>query len=243
MLTIDFDRFPVGPGNTVLDLGCGGGRHAYEAYRRGADVVAVDMAHDELLSVQAMLDAMAAEGQAPAGASAIAVHGDALSIPFPADSFDRVIAAEILEHIPSDAAVIDEIARVVRPGGLVGVTVPRWLPERICWALSEAYHEVEGGHVRIYRYRELEQKLRRAGLQPTGYHFAHALHSPFWWLKCAVGGETDDHALTKAYHRMLVWDLTKRPLLTQVTERALNPLIGKSLVLYARKPELVRAAA
>jgi hypothetical protein len=46
----------------------------------------------------------------------------------------------------------------------------------------------------------------------------------------------DDHPLARAYHRLLVWDIMKRPAATRVAERALNPLIGKSLVLYARKP-------
>jgi hypothetical protein len=46
----------------------------------------------------------------------------------------------------------------------------------------------------------------------------------------------DDHPLARAYHRLLVWDIMKHPAPTRVAERALNPLIGKSLVLYARKP-------
>ena len=48
MLTVDFRSFPVGPGDRVLDLGCGGGRHAYEALRRGAHVVPLDTSQAEL---------------------------------------------------------------------------------------------------------------------------------------------------------------------------------------------------
>ena len=79
-----------------------------------------------------------------------------------------VIASEVLEHIPDDGAAFAELARVLRPGGTLAVTVPAWLPERICWALSDEYHApfVEGGHVRIYNERELRAKLRAAGLQP-----------------------------------------------------------------------------
>jgi len=236
VLTVDFRRFPVGPGDRVLDLGCGGGRHAYEAYRRGADVVACDADLGELRTVADMTAAMREAGEAPATAHARPVAGDGTAMPFGSEVFDRVIAAEVLEHVGDDQRALHEIARVLRPGGLLAVTVPAWLPERICWRLSDDYHNVPGGHVRIYTRPELEAKLRRAGLAVGGHHHAHGLHSPYWWLKCAVGVGDDDHLLARAYHQLLVWDIMQRPAATRVAERALNPLIGKSLVLYARKP-------
>jgi len=146
-----------------------------------------------------------------------------------------VIASEVLEHVPQDGVAIAEIFRVLRPGGLVAVSVPRWWPEQICWALSDDYHQVEGGHVRIYRGDRLLVALTSAGLEPFGSHHAHALHSPYWWLKCASGVD-QENSLTRGYHRMLVWDMMRRPWLTQSAERLLNPVLGKSLVLYLRKP-------
>jgi SAM-dependent methyltransferase len=233
---VDFRRFPVGPGNRLLDLGCGGGRHAFEAYRRGADVVAFDADHGELCQVGGMTAAMAAAGEAPPTARARPVAGDATAMPFGDGAFDRVIAAEVLEHIPRDQRALAEIARVLRPGGLLAVTVPAWLPERICWRLSADYHNTPGGHVRIYTRAELEAKLAAAGFEAAGHHHAHGLHSPYWWLKCAVGVHRDDHPLARAYHRLLVWDIVKRPRVTRLAEQAVNPLIGKSIVLYARRP-------
>ncbi len=236
MLTVDFDRFPVAQGNRVLDLGCGAGRHTFEVLRRGADVVAFDQNTSDLHDVAQMVQAMADAGEIKPPADDVTCAGDALALPFADASFDRVIAAEILEHIPDDRAAIAEIARVVEPGGLVAVTVPRNWPEQVCWTLSGEYHEVEGGHVRIYREDALVDALRDAGLQPIGNHHAHALHSPYWWLKCAVGVERDN-ALTRGYHRVLVWDMMSRPWLTQTLERVLNPVLGKSLVLYLRRPD------
>jgi SAM-dependent methyltransferase len=235
VLTVDFRRFAAGPGHRVLDVGCGGGRHAFEAYRRGAHVVAFDHDAEQLSPVSGMFAAMRAEGEAGPPAAAGAVTGDATAMPFPDGAFDRVIAAEILEHVPDDRRALAEIARVLRPGGLAAVTVPAWLPERVCWALSREYHEVPGGHVRIYSRAELEAKLARAGLAVAGRHHAHGLHSPFWWLKCAVGVHNDDHPLVRGYHRMLAWDIMRHPPVTRLPERALNPLIGKSLVIYATK--------
>jgi SAM-dependent methyltransferase len=238
MLTVDFDRLGLQAGDRVLDMGCGGGRHAFEMYRRGADVVAFDQDGDELAGVLDLFGAMREAGEVPSGAEADIKQGDALSLPFPDGEFDRVVAAEVLEHIPQDTAAIAELARVLRPGGTLAVTVPRWLPERICWALSDAYHEVEGGHVRIYTRRRLVARLEAAGLVAEGSDHVHGLHAPYWWLKCAVGVDDDDHPLVRAYHRLLVWDIVSRPVVTRAAEKVLDPLVGKSLVVYLRKPEL-----
>ena len=243
MLTVDFDRFPVAPGDRVLDMGCGAGRHAFALYRKGADVVALDLDEAELKDVAGMFAAMRDEGEVPEGARAQAVRGSAYDLPFDDATFDRVVAAEVLEHLPKDERAMTELFRVLKPGGLIAVTVPRWGPELVCWALSSAYHEVEGGHVRIYRGSELRRRLTRAGLTPVDAHHTHALHAPYWWLKCAVGVDDADHPLVRAYHRLLVWDMMRAPWLTRTLERALDPLVGKSLVLYLRKPEQARAAA
>lgn len=243
MLTVDFDRMGVEPGDRVLDLGCGAGRHAFELYRRGAHVVALDRDEAELAAVASMFRAMQEAGEAGAGGSAGSVPGDALKLPFPDGHFDRVVASEILEHIPDDERAMAELARVLRPGGTAAVTVPRYLPEKICWALSDAYHEVEGGHVRIYTGHELVAKLGKAGLLAVGTDHAHGLHAPYWWLKCAVGVDRPDHPLPKLYHRMLVWDIMSKPWPTRFADRLLNPVIGKSLVVYLRKPESARVAA
>jgi SAM-dependent methyltransferase len=236
MLTVDFARLPIRPGTRLLDLGCGAGRHAFEAARRGARVVALDTDKGELQQVAAIGAAMDEAGEVPAGAAICPALGDATAMPFADASFDVVIAAEVMEHIPADQDAMREVARVLRPGGTAAVTVPAWLPERICWLLSDDYHNVPGGHIRIFTQHELETKLTRAGLRVGGHHRAHALHSPYWWVKCAVGVHEDRHPLASAYHKLLVWDITRKPAVTRIADQALNPLLGKSLVIYATKP-------
>jgi SAM-dependent methyltransferase len=236
MLTVDFDRLRVGARTRFIDVGAGAGRHSYEALRRGADVTAYDMDEVELKAVDDMFGAMAEVGEVPPGGSGQVRVGDILDMPYDDGTFDVVLASEILEHVPQDDRAIAELVRILAPGGILAITVPRWLPERICWALSDEYHANEGGHIRIFKADELQAKVESHGLETTHQDHAHALHAPYWWLKCAVGVDRDQHPLVKAYHRLLVWDMMKAPAATRLTERALNPLIGKSVALYFRKP-------
>jgi SAM-dependent methyltransferase len=236
VLTVDFERLDVRPGHRLLDLGCGGGRHSYEAMRRGATVVALDadaqIVREVWKFVGAMVDAGDLDGWPPGGA----VHGDALALPFPDACFDRIIASEVLEHIWADERAIAELDRILAPGGKLAVTVPTRFPERVCWALDQEYHSAPGGHIRIYRQRDLETKLERSGLAVRGSHHAHALHSPYWWLRCAVGvNSADDAWPVQRYRDFLTWQIVRQPRWVDSVDRALNPLLGKSLVVYSEK--------
>jgi SAM-dependent methyltransferase len=238
VLTVDYQTLGLTSGETILDMGCGAGRHAFESFNRGAHVVAFDYDFGELESVRDLFWAMKEEGELPDDSEAIAVRGDALKLPFKDGTFDKIIASEVLEHIPDDGGAIEELTRVLKPGGTIAVTVPAWFSEKICWWLSAEYHAPlsEGGHVRIYTEAQVRDKLETAGLAPGTSHQAHALHAPYWWLRCAVGPTNDTHPLVKAYHQVLVWDIAKAPFATRFADRMLNPLIGKSVVVYATKP-------
>jgi SAM-dependent methyltransferase len=243
VLTVRFDELGVQPGDLLLDMGCGAGRHAFEAFRLGARVVAFDYSAAELKDVGGLFAAMREAGEAGTAPDSMAAtcNGDALRLPFADATFDHIIASEVLEHVSDDQVALRELFRVLKPGGTLAATVPSWLPEKVCWALSEEYHApfVEGGHVRIYSESTLRARMRAAGLEPGRGHRAHALHSPYWWLKCAVGPTNDDHPLVRAYHQVLVWDIAQtQPMgtITRLTERVLNPVLGKSLVVYASTP-------
>ena len=244
MLTVDYRRLGLQPGELVLDLGSGPGRHAFETLRRGARVVLCDYDTGELAQARVLSSAMVEAGEIDSTDAIATTQGDGVFLPFPDDTFDRIIAAEVLEHIPDDEGAIAELHRVLKPGGVIAVTIPSWLPEQICWALSDEYHapHVPGGHVRIYTENELRRKLRAVGLKPGDAHHAHSLHSPYWWLRCAIDPQnSDDHPLVKAYLKLLTWDIVERPLVTRVADKVLNPILGKSLIVYARKPEVDQA--
>jgi SAM-dependent methyltransferase len=237
VLTVRFDRLGLQTGDLVLDAGAGFGRHAFEIARRGARIVALDYAADEVVGTRATLGGMIDAGEIPADRYVGVLRGDATKLPFADGSFDRVITSEVLEHIPADTEAIAELVRVLRPGGSFACTVPSRWPETINWRLSDEYHapKAEGGHVRIYSEAELKAKLRTAGLQVVGSHHAHALHSPYWWLKCAVGPRREDSSVVNAYRRFLEWDIMEQPTVTKVADRVLSPVLGKSIVFYGVK--------
>ncbi len=237
MVTADFSRLKIKPGSVILDIGCGEGRHTCAAYRfKNVTVIGADLCFDSLQGARKRLRFHDRLGEHGGGAWGL-LQTDITRLPFPDGCFDLVICSEVLEHIPGDGAAMREIIRVVKPGHDLVVSVPRYYPERICWALSDEYFNVNQGHVRIYRQNQLVQQLERLGVRHYARHFAHSLHSPYWWLKCLVGPARTDSRLVNLYHRFLTWDIMKKPKVTRFSSRLLNPVLGKSLVLYFRKPE------
>ena len=81
MLTVDYDRLGLRPGELLLDLGAGNGRHAFEAFRRGARVVATDFNATDMRDCRSMCAAMEEAGEAPAGGLGAAVVGDGQRLP------------------------------------------------------------------------------------------------------------------------------------------------------------------
>jgi SAM-dependent methyltransferase len=237
MLTVRFDELPITERTLFLDAGAGFGRHAFEAARRGAQVVALDYGDAEVTATRATFAAMAFAGEVDESRFVGCIRGDATRLPFADGAFDVVVTSEVLEHIHDDDAALRELSRVLIPGGTFAATVPSWFPERINWMLSDEYHApfVEGGHVRIYPARQLRRKIARNGLRTLRSHRAHGLHSPYWWLRCAVGPQRDDHRLVNRYKKLLERDIIEGLRSTRIADRLLSPLIGKSYVVYATK--------
>lgn len=240
MITVDPALLNLQSGQRVLDLGCGEGRHAIHlSLSDQVEVFGFDLSEKDIRTARERA-APFFEGGDNAGRLLLGV-GNALSLPFAADTFDVVICSEVLEHIDDYCGVLAEIDRVLKPGGVFAATVPAFFPEWVCWKLSDAYHEVEGGHIRIFREKQLRRDIEKLGHRFFGRHKAHALHAPYWWLKCLLWGR-DNNPIVSAYHRFLVWDLMDRPRLTRWLEAVLNPILGKSIALYFVKPRVAEPA-
>ncbi|MEI8239120.1 MAG: class I SAM-dependent methyltransferase [Actinomycetota bacterium] len=99
-------------GRTVLDLGSGPGHYTAALERAGATVFALDLDLDDIASV-------VERGLA-------GIRGDAARLPFADASIDAVFSSNLMEHVPNPSAVIDEIERVLKPGGWAWVSWTNW---------------------------------------------------------------------------------------------------------------------
>ena len=234
MQTIKFDQLNLGQDQFLLDMGCGEGRHSIGALlETSANVVGLDLSLNDLNIAKSRLSDFDTENLETHCTFGV---GNITDIPLEDSSLDAVICSEVLEHVESPEESIIEMIRVLKPGGIIALSVPRYLPELICWKLSTEYSQTPGGHVRIFKQSQLKSLATDNGLEYQSFHWAHGLHSPYWWLQCLFWKTKDQSFLIKQYHKFLVWDLMHRPLLTRALEALLQPLIGKSLVMYFRKP-------
>jgi len=140
----------------VLDAGAGRGTLARRLAGQGYRVVAVE----ESASFVQYLRVRRPRGTQPGLA---VVRGDVAALPFGAARFDGIVCGEVLEHVADDAAALAELARALRPGGVLVATVPAgrgrygWLDR---WA----------GHVRRYDRSDLARRAAGAGLVVRELH-------------------------------------------------------------------------
>jgi len=259
METIDIRELDLGDGDRLLDVGCGDGRHVRGALAHSDGVFAVGTD----LSLRRLRDAFRKFWEFPLRGSGSLVMSDLHRLPFAASRFQAVVCSEVLEHLHDYRSAIREMARVLQPGGTLAISVPMFLSEKGCWKLSDDYPG-EAGHLRIFRTRELVSAFEKEGLRKIRSHGTHAFHTPFWWLMCCTGellplaqnpdpfeheagtrawwrewyegGKQHPSRLVSAYYGFLVWYEQNRGGILGTLETLLNPVLGRSHVLYFRKP-------
>jgi ubiquinone/menaquinone biosynthesis C-methylase UbiE len=240
VLTIDPVRLALAPGMRVLDAGCGQGRHSLELLRRGCRPCSLDLNPADLRYTRYLLvDVARAQHAARPGADPqaypplpfVVLRGDAERLPFPDASFDRVLCSEVLEHVAHPERAAAELVRVLKPAGLLAVSVPTPVSEWLMRYSSDDYFNSPGGHVRIFTFPRLRRLLAVQGLEVVDLHFEHALHTVYWWVRCVFGLHAEQHPAIRHFRKLLTYVLFS-PRLTRI-ERRLNWVLPKSMVVYA----------
>lgn len=230
MLTFDFNRININPEGTMLDLGCGEGRHIFGLMEKFPDLKCIGLdPHIESLD-------KAFEGlkflESISNTKTNFLSGSAYSLPFSDDSFDLVVCSEVLEHLHDYKDAIKEINRVLKPGGQFLASVPAEFPEKICWLLSEAYQNQPGGHLRIFKKNELIKEVAEHNFSFESSQRFHSIHSAYWWLRCLFWKSQESNIIIKGYKKMLERHILKKPFFLDLIDKIFNPILGKSIAFY-----------
>ena len=235
MLTIDNSLMRIIDGEHILDVGCGGGRHSWEACKQcNCIIYSLDIEETNLKNTRDMFTILDEHGESKGTLGGV-IKGNVTKLPFKDTSLDKIICSEVLEHVDDDQQAISEMVRVLKDDGILAISVPSRLPETICWKLSTDYHSNPGGHVRIYQANELISKLSRNDLHIYTTHRKHALHSFYWISRCLFGMENGNALIPSLYHKFLVWDIKTKSKPIHILDDLLNTFFSKSTVFYAQK--------
>ncbi len=218
----------------MLDVGCGSGRHTAEVCRWKCRSVSVDVSVEELKDAMQLVAQKRRKGELQGYGDFVAASAERL--PFRDGVFDRIVCTEVLEHIPDDRAGIRELVRVLKPGGLIAVSVPNYLPEVLFWILSPAYWLAPGGHIRIYKPGEMAQMLSEGGLELYAQRLRHGIQTAYWFLRCTFGYHNEDSFIISNFQRLVQWHYRRRVRLLENLEALTNFVFGKDLILYGKKP-------
>ena len=231
LLTVDLERLDIQPGHLLLDAGCGEGRHCFGSLSRGASVVGLDLDFDSMRDASRNLRQRGDEH----GRLAEMAQGDAFHLPFADATFDRIICSEVMEHVHDYRGALSELARVAKPGAKIAVTIPTATSEHLYLRLGDEYFESPGGHIRIFKPRELAEGMAAAGFDAVGCGFAHGFHTPYWVLRSVMHLPDADLSLLVRIYRDFLIRATASKWMDRL-ERILNYVCPKSVIVYGAKP-------
>lgn len=235
ILTIDFDLLRIKPGDRILDLGSGEGRHTHHLSYIGHRVLSIDLDLGELRKNRERWLELRGDSETMGHADFMRADGDRL--PFPDDTFDHIVCTEVVEHVPDPAVTMAELHRILKPGGNLAVSTPAMLPEMACWKLSWEYWHAPGGHVRIFKPGALGQLVREADFKLFSLRHKHALHSIWWVLRCAFGLPNDRAIVPRVWLKVVIEPaMFRHSKFWDRVERICDWFFPKSVVAYGRKP-------
>ena len=219
----------------VIDLGCGTGRHVLSLSKQPGIIHGADISRHDLRIARYLLEIMRRRNEVRAKVHWLQMAGERL--PFADGAFDRVICTETLEHVDDDSVLARELVRVLKPGGILAVSVPDEYSEKIFWKLSKNYRTHAGGHVRIYERERIVALLREAGLRPYAVRYRHALETMYWLSHIAFWSDWGKQGpITRVFRQALDSTRARQSKIVTLLDDIGNRILPKSIVVYSRKP-------
>ncbi len=221
--------FDIPRGTSMLDAGCGDGRMAGFAAELADRLALIDI---EPANVADALTYVRAIG----GATVEGKASDCVPIPYPDDTFDRIMCTEVLEHVDDPTVVMAELVRVARPGALLLLTVPAPLAEKVQMAVAPDLLWRKPHHLRVFGHDEFAALVTDAGLtieKRSSYGFYNSVLWAMFWACSGAPGASRHPAL-------VAWDEVWSSLLATPdgprVKAALDDAFPKSQLIIARKP-------
>jgi len=159
-------------------------------------------------------------------------QGDVCAMPFADASFDMVLATDVIEHVEDDGRALEEIQRVLTPGGYLLLTVPAF---ESLWGLQDDVSL----HKRRYRLAGLLDGVKRAGLLPRrAFYFNYLLFAPIWAVRRLMRvfsfridseGQLNTPALNALLSAIFAFDVWTAP--------RIRPPCGVSILVVAQKAQ------
>ena len=233
MLTFNFKKINLPPDSKVLDVGCGEGRHIFGILNEFENVSCYGLDQDAS-SLNKCKEGLEFFKELDCNGT-IFQQGSVYQLPYEENFFDLIICSEVLEHLEDYHAAINEIYRVLKPGGKFLTSVPSYWPEKICWSLSSGYQNMPGGHVRIFKKRQVINEIIDHGFKYYHAERFHGLHSAYWWLRCLFWKTQDSNYFVKMYKKFLEYQILQSPSWLNNFEKIINPIFGKSIAFYFEK--------
>ena len=233
MLTFNFKKINLSSKAKILDVGCGEGRHIFGSLQAFNQPYCIGY-DQHIPSLNSCKEGLEFFKELDTGGS-IFMQGSVYKLPFADDSFDLIFCSEVLEHLDDYHLALNEIHRVLKTGGKFLPSVPSFWPEKICWTLSKGYQNMPGGHVRIFKKKQVISEITNHGFNYESSERFHGLHSAYWWLRCMFWNTQESNWMVKKYKQFLEYQILQNPYWLQKLENMLNPVFGKSIAYYFQK--------
>jgi SAM-dependent methyltransferase len=232
-----FTGFPVGPGDVLVDVGCGLGAHSQFCAELGARVILVDADPKRVAQAAARLKSL------PEHLVFESHVSECNPLPVPNDTATRVLCTLVIEHVESAAILMSKMARIGRPGALYLFTCPDPKSEALQKRLAPSGYFEPPNHIRILTHDEFAHYVEEAGLvieSRHSYGFFCSIWLAFFWTTGIPLEEAAEKSFQFPGQPLLDnWLLTWQSLLDQpngnAVKQALDDLMPKSQVILARK--------